>query len=154
NNQTIVLPQNSVSLNGSGSKDNDGSITEYSWSKISGPSSASIETPDRDSTNVTGLAQGTYTFELKVTDNQGAIGRDTVTIIVNENTKLDTANHTPISDEKNNQTIVLPQNSVSLNGSASNDNDGSITEYSWSKISGPSATIETPDRDSTNVTAL
>src|SRR6187399_3199406 len=40
--QTISLPLDSVLLDGSGSKDPDGSITEWIWNKISGPASASV----------------------------------------------------------------------------------------------------------------
>ena len=42
NDTLIVLPQDSFVLDGSGSYDAEGSIGEYEWSKISGPSSFSI----------------------------------------------------------------------------------------------------------------
>ena len=45
NNQTITIPTNSVILAGSGSYvQGGGTITNYAWSQVSGPSTASIQT--------------------------------------------------------------------------------------------------------------
>ncbi|WP_066401753.1 malectin domain-containing carbohydrate-binding protein [Flavisolibacter tropicus] len=84
NDQTITLPSNSVTLNGSGN-DPGGAITAYSWQKLSGPAQGTIASPGSASTNVTGLVQGTYVFRLTVTDNgnPAATGFDDVTITVN-----------------------------------------------------------------------
>ena len=37
------------------------------------------------------------------------------------------------------QVITLPPDSVSLDGSSSNDPDGTISEWLWKKISGPAS---------------
>ncbi len=42
-------------------------ITAYAWNKISGPS-ANISNATAVQTQATGLVQGVYQFELKVTD--------------------------------------------------------------------------------------
>lgn len=84
-NITITLPTSSVTLNGSGSHDNDGTITTYAWTKISG-GAATVTSPSAASTTVTGLVQGTYQFKLTVTDNNSATGADTVQVIVNAGT--------------------------------------------------------------------
>jgi dienelactone hydrolase len=81
-NQTITLPQTSVSLNGSGT-DPDGTINFYEWSQASGPSPANITSPYSAATIVNGLTQGTYVFTLKVTDNKGATATSNVTVTVN-----------------------------------------------------------------------
>jgi hypothetical protein len=80
--QTITLPANSVTLTGTGS-DADGNVTAYSWTKISGPASGGILSPSNAQTVVNNLTQGVYLFELKVTDNVNATGRDTVQVTVN-----------------------------------------------------------------------
>jgi hypothetical protein len=80
--KSITLPTNSVTLSGSGS-DADGSISSYSWTKISGPSQFTIGTPSQASTSVSNLVEGTYIFRLTVTDNGGATGSDDVTVVVN-----------------------------------------------------------------------
>ncbi|HEV3326260.1 MAG TPA: T9SS type A sorting domain-containing protein, partial [Puia sp.] len=80
-NQTITLPTGSVTLTGSGAETN-GTITAYSWTQVSGPSTAAIATPTLASTAVTGLVQGSYFFKLTVTGNTGltASGVDTITV--------------------------------------------------------------------------
>ena len=79
-NQTIFLPIDSVTLNGSGT-DSDGSIASTLWTKISG-SGGSISTPQAVATSVTGLTQGTYQFQLIVIDNSGAIATAITQVIV------------------------------------------------------------------------
>ena len=133
--QTIALPATSVNLSGSGS-DQDGSISKYKWTKISGPSSYKITDSTSASTSVNGLVQGIYTFELTVTDDKGAMGKDTVQIKVNSGTTT-SVNKAPTANAGDDQTITLPANSVRLSGSAS-DADGKITRYTWTKVSGPS----------------
>ncbi len=144
--KTITLPTNSVSLSGSGT-DADGTISNYLWAKISGPS-ATITNASSASTSITSLVQGTYLFELKVTDNQGATSRDTIKITVNA-----AANIPPVADAGSDKTITLPTNSVSVTGSGT-DADGTISNYLWTKISGPSATITSASSASTSITSL
>jgi hypothetical protein len=80
-NTTITIPPNSTTLNGSGN-DPDGSIASYAWSQITGPNTAVFVSPGAAATGVTGLAEGTYVFELTVTDNDNAEAKDSVTITV------------------------------------------------------------------------
>lgn len=65
------------------SKDSDGWIKSFAWSKVSGPSAGSIATPTAGKTQLTGLAVGTYVFRVTVTDNNGATDTDDVTVKVN-----------------------------------------------------------------------
>ena len=48
-------------------------------------------------------------------------------------------NKPPIAIAGPNQLIPLPTDSISLDGSASNDPDGTISEWLWKKISGPAS---------------
>ncbi|MFN8249003.1 MAG: carbohydrate-binding protein [Ferruginibacter sp.] len=148
--QNITLPTNSVSLNGSGT-DPDGTITAYLWRKIAGPASGIITNSMAATTTVTGLSQGTYTFELKVTDNSGASDLDTMQVTVNA---APVVNQLPTANAGIDQTITLPTNSVSLNGSGT-DSDGTITAYLWRKIAGPTSGIITnSNAAATSVTGL
>ncbi|MGB8194866.1 MAG: PKD domain-containing protein, partial [Chitinophagaceae bacterium] len=133
--QSIQLPTNNATLNGSASSDADGTIVSYSWSKVSGPAQYNISNAGNVSTSVTNLAAGTYLFRLGVTDNDGASDDDTVMIIVGA--APPPPNTPPVANAGNDQSIQLPTNSIALDGSASADNDGTITAYAWSKISGP-----------------
>ena len=146
--QTITLPTSSVNLTGSGI-DPDGTITAYLWTKIAGPTSGTIANPTAAITSVNGLVAGVYSFELKVTDNNGATGRDTMQVTVNA-----AANIPPTANAGPDQTITLPTNSVSLTGTG-NDPDGTIVSYQWTKVAGPIAgTITNPTAAATTVTGL
>ncbi|TLX77471.1 T9SS type A sorting domain-containing protein [Labilibacter sediminis] len=79
--KTITLPANNVVLIGSGS-DSDGSITSYLWSQISGPASAVLNNDNTNSLTASNLIEGTYVFELVVTDNDGSTGSDQVNVFV------------------------------------------------------------------------
>lgn len=80
--QTINLPKQTATLNGSG-VDADGDVVAYLWSEVSGPGNSVIDNPGSKSTSVSGLSEGIYIFQLMVTDNDGATGVDTTSIIVN-----------------------------------------------------------------------
>ena len=142
--RTITLPTNSLTIIGSGN-DADGTVVGYQWTKISGPSSYNIVSPTSAITVFNGLVQGVYQFELRVTDNNGARGRDTVEIRVNAS-----ANLAPVANAGPDQTITLPTNSVTLSGSGT-DADGIITGYSWKQISGPSASVIASPGDTTTL---
>jgi len=59
-------------------------IQTIAWSKVSGPSSFLIETPNSLGTRVSNLQTGVYQFELRVQDNAGLTDRDTCTVIVDQ----------------------------------------------------------------------
>lgn len=146
--KTITLPTNSVTLTGSGS-DADGTIASYLWTKIAGPAQFTIGTATTASTSITNLAQGQYSFQLKVTDNGGLTDLDTVLVTVNA-----AVNKAPTANAGADKTITLPTNSLTLTGSGS-DPDGTIASYQWTKIAGPTQfTIGTATTASTSITNL
>ncbi len=147
---TITLPVNTANLNGSASSDPDGTIASYAWAKISGPAGGTIATPAQATSAINGLTVGVYQYELTVTDNIGAVSKDTVKVTVNP-----AINIPPVANAGADQTITLPVNTVNLSGAASSDPDGTITTYAWVKISGPAAgTIATPSQVNTAVNSL
>jgi len=79
--QNITLPTNFTSLTGTGS-DTDGSIAAYDWKQLSGPSANVLFSLTTAVTYANNLIEGSYEFELTVTDNMGAKNRDTVKVIV------------------------------------------------------------------------
>jgi hypothetical protein len=60
----------------------------------------------------------------------------------------------PVADAGIDQVIQIPTTSVSLDGSASFDLDGTIDVWLWEKISGGTGTITTPAASMTTVTGL
>lgn len=76
---TITLPVDTVKLVGSAT-DPDGSIAKVLWRKVSG--SGVIATPNTNSTDITGLQEGTSVYEFTGTDNMNASKSDQITITV------------------------------------------------------------------------
>ncbi len=80
--QMIYLPANSTTLDGSQSSDPDGNLATFHWSKIEGPASFTLFQPDNIQSWLADLVEGSYKFELKITDSAGFISSDTVQIRV------------------------------------------------------------------------
>lgn len=135
--QTITLPTSSVTVDASASTAASGAkIKTYAWTKISGPAAGKITSAGSAKTTITGLTTaGYYKFQVKVTDDKGKTATATVTIVV----KLAAA-VPPTAKAGSDQTITLPANNVTLDGSASKAAAGNaIKAYAWTKKSGPSA---------------
>lgn len=81
--QVTILPGITVTLDGSGSADSDGTIASYAWSQTGGTSvtlsSTSAQKPTFISPSV--AAGDTLTFQLVVTDNQGATSTPATTTV-------------------------------------------------------------------------
>src|SRR5262245_59351307 len=79
--KAVTLPNDNETLTGTGA-DNDGQVVSYLWSQVSGPNASLIVNPGSATTDVEDLVEGTYVFQLMVTDDKGATGVDTAKIIV------------------------------------------------------------------------
>ncbi|MDB5277772.1 MAG: parallel beta-helix repeat containing protein [Ferruginibacter sp.] len=64
---SLTLPVNSTVLKGSAV----GTVTSYTWTKVTGPDQYLIATPNNPSTSISNLTAGTYTFQLKVVNSVG-----------------------------------------------------------------------------------
>lgn len=78
---TITLPQNSVTLKGTG-KAADGSYVEHAWTQLSGPHTVAVENPNIAEIIIDHLVEGTYTFEYSVTDSRGLVAKDQIHVDV------------------------------------------------------------------------
>lgn len=146
--QTITLPVSSVTLNGAAC-DVGSTIASYAWTKVSGTGST-ITNAFNNVATVTGLNKGTYVFKLTVTDNAGSSAACTVNVTVNSTA---VPNILPKCYAGADQTIVLPVNSVTLKGNAS-DADGVIVSYLWTMETGAGGIITSPKSAVTTVTGL
>ncbi len=151
--QVITLPVSTVVLNGNGSTDPDGSITLFQWTRLSGPGTPVIVTPNSAQSSVTGLVQGTYEFELTVTDNKGSTARDTMRVTVNPAPRV---NQPPVARAGADRTITLSAtNPLVLDGTASSDPDGTVQLFNWRRSTGPNTpVIVAPNAAQTPVTGL
>ncbi len=175
----VKYPTNSFTLKGSATT-KDGGWVNYMWFKLSG-GKATIVSPDSSTTVVKNLQNGIYIFRLVVTDSEGyksadelyvtasgfpATTKTTKTKIAsNKSTSASTLKTTtstsqqginnipPFASAGPDKYVTLPTSSVTLLGSGS-DSDGSIVSYNWTKISGGSANIVSPNSSSTEINNL
>jgi dipeptidyl aminopeptidase/acylaminoacyl peptidase len=140
-----------VQLQGSGSSDPDGTINSYQWEQVVSGSEPTVTLTDAntatakfDAPSVTANTQ--LTFNLTVTDNEGATAEDTVVVAVNN------VNQNPIANAGPDQT-VNEGDTVSLDGSASSDPDGTIESYSWTQTAGTSVTLDDASGSTPSFTA-
>jgi hypothetical protein len=125
-----------VLLDGSASSDPEGDPMSYQWRFISQPadSAAVLETSMQSSAAFVPDRIGRYEIQLQVRDNVNPIGAsDTVQITAEIR---GSTNQRPVADAGADQT-VLAGAMVTLNGSASNDLDGTIGRYEWAFVSKP-----------------
>ncbi|XP_032318478.1 dyslexia-associated protein KIAA0319 homolog isoform X1 [Camelus ferus] len=124
--QELTLPLTSALIDGSQSTD-DTKIVSYHWEEITGPFLEEKTSADSPILHLSNLVPGNYTFRLTVTDSDGATNSTTAALVVNS-----AVDHPPVANAGPNQTITLPQNSITLNGNQSSD-DHQIVLYEWSR---------------------
>jgi hypothetical protein len=124
-----------VVLDGSASRDDDGTIVKYVWNCTSHPT---LNFTGQNTTTVTFRPSepGDYVFTLAVLDDNGSwsVNEDSVTIQVTSppvNTPPDPVIAGP-------SVKVRPGDQVTLDGSQSSDRDGTIVEFQWRCLSHPS----------------
>lgn len=134
----LVLPATTANLNGSG-KDSDGSISSYTWTKVSG-GVANLSGANTAKLIAWGLKEGSYVFRLTVKDNDGATASDDVKVVVSKSGSTSGSNSAPVASAGSDVTLSLPSTTAVLKGSGK-DTDGSIASYTWTKISGGAANL-------------
>lgn len=96
NDTTVTLPVNSLVLNGSSSMDPDGTIVGFTWTQLIGPNTATLVNDHTSIVTVSNLIGGTYTFNLKVTDNLGLSASKNINVVVNSNIPVNIALNKPV----------------------------------------------------------
>jgi len=124
----------SVTLSGANSMDPEGGTLTYSWRQVSGTNVTLINPSAAQATFVppnVGPGGAALGFELTVTDSGGLKSADTCLVNVCWINEPPTANAG--SDQIVNEGVL-----VTLNGSGSNDPEGSALSYEWTQVSGTS----------------
>jgi gliding motility-associated-like protein len=78
-NVFLTLPENSLTMNPTISSDGP---VETNWTQVEGPNTASMSDPNADQVNISDLIEGTYVFEISVTNASGIGTTDLITITV------------------------------------------------------------------------
>ncbi len=136
---TPVREGATVTLDGSASKDKDGSIASYTWKQTKGLAT-SLNNPDSAIASFTAPILSktqkptkpiTLSFKLTVTDNSGASKSRLIKVLVKPN------NAPPVANAGADQSVTL-NTQVNLNASGSTD-DGQIVQYVWKQINASQA---------------
>ncbi|XP_028278237.1 dyslexia-associated protein KIAA0319-like protein [Parambassis ranga] len=123
--QEISLPTSSTVIDGNQSTDDDKVVAWY-WEEVKGPLREEKVSADTPVLTLTSLVPGNYTFNLTVTDSDGATNTTQATLSVNKE-----KDYGPVANTGPNQVIQLPRNSITLYGNQSTDDHDSLS-YEWS----------------------
>ncbi|SFB99476.1 PQQ-binding-like beta-propeller repeat protein [Pseudoalteromonas denitrificans] len=135
-----------VDLIGTGS-DTDGTIISYLWTQTSGTAVSlnNANTANASFTAPTVTSTEILIFSLTVTDNNDAVGIDSISITVQS------ANQAPTVNAGIDQNVTSNSN-ITLSGSAS-DSDGSIISHLWKQTAGTSVSLNNATSLSATFTA-
>jgi len=120
-----------VSFDGSGSTDSDGTISSYEWDFGDG------STATGQTTSHSYSSSGDYTVTLTVTDDKGA------TDTVSKTISVGTSNAAPSASFTVSPSSPKTGETVNFDGSGSTDSDGTISSYEWDFGDGSTATGQT-----------
>ena len=122
--------------------DADGNNLAFVWKQIDGEpvvlSSNTAKNPQFMAPEVQNGSIKTLTFEVTVTDPQGATDSDIVDIVVNP------INHVPLVSAGRDKIIFPSINAITLVGSAVDPDDDTLT-YKWEQTSGPEINLVNDD---------
>ena len=117
-------PDESITLDATGSSDADGSIVSYEWDTDGdGYYDDYDDAPNGLTTTVSFDEGGTYTVGLRVTDNGGKSREITKQITVENPAPVPNITYTPTNPN--------PDDTITLDASGSSDPDGNIVTYEW-----------------------
>ena len=147
--QTVAIGA-TVTLDGSGSTDSDGTIQSYEWVHTSTDGVApttTITVANGETSTFTApdaAADLDLVFTLTVTDDDGAtnINTDTNTVTITVTAPV-ADNQPPVANAGDLQTVAIGA-TVTLDGSASTDSDGTIQSYEWVHTSTDGVAPTTP----------
>lgn len=144
-----VIEKSKVTIKSVGT-DVDGNIVSYQWEQIFGPK-IQLDNTDKAEINFTAPAINspqTLTFKILVTDNDGLVATDQISIGVTTKTE---PSPKPKPKLQKPSVVAGPDQSVKEKlkvtiSSTASDPDGNITSYQWRQISGASAQLDSTDQ--------
>ena len=135
--QSITLPANQVSLNGTATDDGlpQGSVLALQWSVVSGPGSVVFSDPTKAISTATFTTAGEYVLKLTASDGQLSASDTLIVTVVPDNKP-------PTVDAGPDQTIELPDSAL-LKGIITDDGrpTGVTVTSTWSLVSGPGPVV-------------
>lgn len=126
-----------VTLDGSGSIDEDSDVLYYYWEQSPGRQVELMTDPSDPAATFVPIDGGVYAFELRVYDGMNYSLPDTVHVEVDTE-----ANGVPTADAGDDRATVVDR-TILLNGTASEDPDDDALSFEWSQRRGPAIVLDT-----------
>ena len=125
-----------VTLDGTKSRDEDGDPLTYRWELESRPDGSAAELQGADTVKPTFVPDldGEYVISLSVNDGKADSKTDRVTITADHD------NSAPVADAGPDQSVKTGA-TVTLDGSASSDADGDLLSHQWSFVTRPEGSM-------------
>ncbi|ERS12823.1 hypothetical protein Q668_16945 [Alcanivorax sp. PN-3] len=125
-----------VTLDGTKSRDEDGDPLTYRWELESRPDGSAAELQGADTVKPTFVPDldGEYVISLSVNDGKADSKTDRVTITADHD------NSAPVADAGPDQSVKTGA-TVTLDGSASSDADGDLLSHQWSFVTRPKGSM-------------
>lgn len=133
--QVITLPSETVTLDASQSKDDEG-IKSFKWTKIKGDDAVEIKNADRQVATAENLKEGAYEFQVEVQDQKGVTSTDTVKVTVKK-----AKNKKPVARLPDDMEVTLPISLLEIDGRKSSD-DKDIAKWEWKKAESSLASVK------------
>jgi hypothetical protein len=143
--QNVQLGQ-TVTLDGTGSRDPEGSTLTYSWAFVSRPTGSAVALTNPTSAHPTFVPDVAVQYVVGLVVNDGTLNSTNTANVVITATAAPSTNHPPVASAGPNQMVQVGQ-TVALDGSGSSDPDGNPLTYKWSFIARPTgsnATLSSP----------
>jgi hypothetical protein len=145
-----VTAGRTVTLDGANSHDPDGTLSSVQWEQVSGNNQVILMTPNELTTEFIAPAVDSdgdiLTFKLTIMDNDDLVSSDTVTTNV-------AVPVVPLAEAGSDQRVTTGV-TVTLDGTNSQDPDGTITSVQWQQIAGNiQVALTTPYELTTKFTA-
>jgi hypothetical protein len=122
----LVTLGDTVTLDGSGSFDPDGSIVTWEWTSLSHPSLV-LSSPNSSSPSFVPAEVSTYVLSLRVRDTNGTWSAPDDVVVTVEAPYF---NERPIADAGSDLDLKVGEKAT-LDGRSSSDPNGQVTEYNW-----------------------
>ena len=132
----LVVVNEPVPLDGSGSMDPEGAPLSYAWRQILGPVTVTLEGASSATATFTPLETGTYRFELVVSDQENTSPPDDVTVTVENQNRVPVATIATVNGP------VTVGDWVILDGLGSYDPDGDALGYLWAQTAGAKVSLD------------
>jgi len=125
--QKVVLPATTATLNGSASSESYGKSLSYRWKQVYGPTFAAISDTTVSSPAISGLAEGMYRFALTVKNPDSKMSTDEVQVMVTSTSNV--APSISLTAPTDHSTFV-ERTPVTLSANAS-DFDGTVEKIDF-----------------------